>query len=318
MLLIVAVHTIYLIADSSPGEFNVLRILLSNSSMLFIFISGYLFQYLLDRYTYASYLGKKFKNVILPYIIMSVPAIFLMLTRPEWLDSSWINTPSFQSRPVFVKIILFYATGSHLPQFWFIPMISIFYLISPILRYIDRHPAWYAIIPGLIIISLIVDRPPMNDNTLQSFVYFLPVYLLGMHTSHYAERYFSYLTRNWVLLLVALLVLTAACFVDERFSYLQKLPLTFLCLFMFYKISSVKLDTVMGLVAKYSFGIFFIHKYTIILVSYAYVKLSVDGFLNSNGVGLIFSFMLIVAFSILLLVPFKLIFKKNSRLITGC
>jgi len=318
MLLIVAVHTIYLIAGTAPLQYNILRVILANSSMLFIFISGYLFQYLLDKYKYGTYLAKKFKNVVLPYIIMSIPAIYLLLTKPEWIDTSWINTGSFQSKPVMVKIILFYITGSHLPQFWFIPMICIFYLISPLLRYVDRHPKWYYGIPVLIVVSLIVDRSPLNDNTLQSFVYFLPIYVLGMHTSHYTKEYFNLITKNWMILLIALVVLTGLSFVDERISYLQKLPVIFLCLFLFYKISSAKLDTVLGLVAKYSFGIFFIHKYTIIIVSYIYIKLSIDTFLNSGVLGLLFSFILIVAVSILLLIPFKLIFKKNSRLITGC
>jgi surface polysaccharide O-acyltransferase-like enzyme len=317
MLLIVAVHTIFLVADTAPGLYKVLSVILANSSILFIFISGYLFQYLIEDYTFGSYLSKKLKNVILPYLIMSVPAIYILLTRPEWRSLSWIMTDSFLEKPVLVKILLFYVTGSHLPQFWFIPMITVFYLISPLLRYIDRNPGLYYCIPFLIVVSLVVDRPPLNDHTLQSFVYFLPVYMLGMHLSHYSKEYFSFLTKNWIYVLLVFALLSGLTFIDERVTYLQKITVTFLFMFMFSKISSKHVDFVLGLIAKYSFGIFFIHKYTIILVGFLYNKFSLAAVMNSGMTGLLVSYLIIIAVSVLLLMPVKLVFKKYSRLIIG-
>ena len=317
MLLIVAVHTIFLVADTAPGLFQVLSIVLANSSILFIFISGYLFQYLIEDYTFGSYLSKKFKNVILPYLIMSVPAIYILLTKPEWRSLSWMMTDSFLEKPVLVKILSFYITGSHLPQFWFIPMITIFYLISPLLRYIDRNPKLYYSIPVLIVISLVVDRPPLNDNTLQSFVYFLPVYLLGMHLSHYSKEYFSFLSKYWIYGLLIFALLTGLTFINEKVTYLQKITVTFLFMFMFSKISSKRVDFVLGLVAKYSFGIFFIHKYTITVVAFLYNKFSLAAVMNSGMAGLLASYLIIIVLSILLLMPVKFVFKKYSRLIIG-
>jgi surface polysaccharide O-acyltransferase-like enzyme len=318
MLLIVAVHTIYLISDAAPNLYNILSVLLANSSILFVFISGYLFQYLIADFKYTTYLTKKFKNVILPYIIMSVPAIILLLTRPEWSNMSWIMTESFQHKPVIIKIMLFYVTGSHLPQLWFIPMITIIYLISPLLHYLDRNPKFYYCIPLLIVIAIIVDRPPLNDNTLQSFIFFLPIYLIGMHTSHYSKEYFNFLTKYWVVVLIAFAVLTGLTFVDEKVTYIQKITATFLFLFLFSKLSSHRIDALLGLIARYSFGIFFIHKYSIIFIGTMYDKLSLGSIFNSGILGLTVSYILIVALSIALLLPIKLIFKKNSRLITGC
>lgn len=320
MLLIVAVHTIYVIADAAPRQFNILQIALANSSVLFIFISGYLFQYLINDYKYGTYLLKKFKNVILPYLIMSIPAIYILIALGgSWLGKSWIMTDSFMNKPVIIQILLFYVTGSHLPPFWFIPMISIIYLISPLLHYLDRHPNWYFIIPVLLVVSLLVGRPPMNDNPLQSFVFFLPVYLLGMHTSHFSKEYFSFLAKNLIILLIAFAVLTGLTFVDEAsFSYLQKILLTFLCLFMFSRISSHKVDAVLGLIAKYSFGIFFIHKYSDTVIAIIYSKLGIGEAINSGMPGLIFTYILIVGLSILLLWPVKIIFRKKSRLLIGC
>lgn len=317
MLLIVAVHITYLISDTAPVHHQILYIFLIDSSILFVFIAGYLFQYLIDEYDYRKYLVKKFRNVILPYLIMSLPAIYIMLTRPEWLGSSWIQTPSFESKPLIVKILLYYATGAHLPQFWFIPMICIFYLVSPVLRYIDDHPRWYYAIPFLIAISFMVDRPEFNNNSLQSFVFFLPIYLLGMHSSHYHYEYLKLLQKYWVVILLAVLIFTGFSFINHQISLFQKISLTFLVLIILWKVSWKGLDRVLGLVAKYSFGIFFIHKYVIVLVTFLYIKLSVDELLNSGIVGWTITFVLITSISILLLMPVKYVLKNNSRMVIG-
>jgi len=204
-----------------------------------------------------------------------------------------------------------------MPQFWFIPMICIFYLISPVLRYIDYHPRWYVIIPVLLLVSFIVDRPDLNNNSLQLFLYFLPIYLLGMHTSHYIKTYLNLLKKYWIVVLVIVVVFTGLTFTSDKIGYFQKVAFTFLVLYFFYKVSNTILDHVLGLVAKYSFGIFFIHKYAIILVTLTYVKLSVDHIMNAGVIGLTFTFVLITYMCIILLMPIKHVFKKNSRLICG-
>lgn len=318
MLLIVAVHIIYLITDSAPREYEFLRVSLANSSILFIFISGYLFQYLIDDYTYTTYLKKKFSNVIMPYIIMSVPAILLLLIRPDWRDTSWIMTESFQHKPVILQVMLLYITGSHQAQFWFIPMIAIFYLVSPLFLQLDKHPRFYLLVPGLIVIALIVDRPSLNNNSLQSFVYFLPVYLLGMHASHYRQEYMDILRKYWVFLLIIAISLSVVAFYREEVTYLQKISVTYLILLLFSVIKSRRFDSALGLVAQYSFGIFFIHKYVIIFVTILFAKLQIADIMHSGTIGLIFTFLLVITLSILFLWPVKLVFRRHSRLICGC
>jgi surface polysaccharide O-acyltransferase-like enzyme len=249
---------------------------------------------------------------------MSIPAIYLLISRPEWRDTSWIMTESFQRKPIILQIFLLYITGAHLPQFWFIPMIAIFYLISPILRFIDKYPRIYNLIPALIVISLIVDRPSLNDNTLQSFVYFLPIYLLGMNASHYRQEYMDILENYWAFLLIIVISLSVVSFYKEEVTYLQKISITYLILHIFSLIKSQRFDNTFGLVAKYSFGIFFIHKYVIILVTTLYAKLQLTKLMNSGTIGLVITFLLVIALSILLLWPIRLVFRKNSRLICGC
>lgn len=46
MLMIVAVHSMYLIEESAPDQYKYLDLVLSNSSVYLLFISGFLFQHL--------------------------------------------------------------------------------------------------------------------------------------------------------------------------------------------------------------------------------------------------------------------------------
>jgi hypothetical protein len=318
MLMIVAVHILYLVADTAPRTHHFLRIMLANSSVLFVFISGYLFQYLIQDYTFQGYLSKKFRNVILPYFIMSVPAILLLMFRPEWRDTSWIMSPQFVQRSALIQILALYGTGAHQAQFWFMPMIVIFYFASPLFRLLDRYPRWYFLLPLLILTALLVGRPILNNNTLQSFVYFLPIYILGMHASHFRNELMNILHRVWPLLLTVVLALSVLSFYLEPVSYLQKIFLTYFLLWFFSIIKSARFDKGMGVIATYSFGIFFIHKYVIIGTTMIFARMHISTLMNSGGVGLLGTYAVVIAICLLLLWGVKLVFGRNSRLICGC
>ena len=77
IMLIVAVHLTYPIESSDPHIYRILIPIFGNSTILFVFISGFLFKYLLDKFRMKTYLRKKLSFVILPYLFMSIPALFL-------------------------------------------------------------------------------------------------------------------------------------------------------------------------------------------------------------------------------------------------
>ena len=124
---------------------------------------------------YKIYLQKKLTNVISPYIITSIPAIiaFTFFTTPS---------PSAHVSKVFyaysdaVKIIYFYLNGNHFPQLWFIPMISLYYLISPLLIRLDKKKWIYFLLPAFFTVSLVIGRK--NSSTIQNFAHFFSMYLL--------------------------------------------------------------------------------------------------------------------------------------------
>lgn len=317
MLMIVAVHSIYIIENNSPNLYEYLDLLVSNSSVYLVFISGFLFQYLLKDFNYRDYLIRKFKFIILPYILMTFPAICLLIMGSDFLPKSWIATDMFLQKPVYRQVVLYYITGAHLPHFWYIPMISIIFIISPLLYYVDKHPGLYYALPLLLLIAFYTGRPPSNDNTLQSFVFFLPVYILGMNFSHYFVDLIKIIIRFWWAILFAIVLLIHYSQFIPNINYLAKIGIAYLVIMIFYKYQNEAIDRIFGPVAKYSFGIFFIHKYIMILLVYIAGKLSITFLFTSGIPGYSLFYVFIMAVSIALLMTAKLILKENSRLITG-
>jgi surface polysaccharide O-acyltransferase-like enzyme len=190
--------------DGSPVG-RAVRIVACNGTVLFVFIAGYLFQHLSLRFRIGRYLRTKLLNVVLPYVLWSIPAIvlFTVFAHREGI------APSFYGQPVPLQIGTFLLTGHHLTAYWFIPMICVFYLAAPVLLLLDRAKWGYAVLPILILLSCYVSR---GGNLAVNFTHFLSIYVLGMFCSHYRREIARLFQRGaWIGgLLVAAAGLAAA------------------------------------------------------------------------------------------------------------
>ena len=77
ILMIVAAHCYQFFGwTSHPFGEAIFKDVFDNSSVIFIFIAGFLFQYLEERrFSATNYFLRKAKTVFLPYIIALVPAL---------------------------------------------------------------------------------------------------------------------------------------------------------------------------------------------------------------------------------------------------
>lgn len=321
ILFIVAVHCLHKLRtvfgwDNSDLSYSIVAAIISNGTVLFVFISGFLFQHLSARFTYRGYLATKWRNIILPYFIISVPAIALHLSNATSLPNP------FAGYPAAAQVVLFYITGLHLLPLWFIPMISLFYLISPLLVRLDRARWPYWSLPALILLASVVPRA--FDNVLQSFVHYFPVYLFGMFCSRYHEELLRITGRYFAPLIVAFLAFVALdtwiSYGSDRViptNYLSLWDKLVLCLLFVYLLH--RYDKVIGrrfdLLASTSFGIYFIHQYLIELASrfiptdIAYSGARVMSFVVFTG--------LITAASVALLYAAKRVVGARSRMLIG-
>lgn len=241
---------------------RLLAILFSNGSTLFVFIAGFLFQHLSARFEARKYFISKIKNVIVPYLLVSIPAIVVFTTVLQ-RTAVW---DGFYENPVWMQVLLFYLTGYHLAPLWFVPMISIFYVLAPTFIKLDRSRYLYYMLPAFIVISLLVSR----GSAYPRFIHFLSVYVIGMASSRYRVRLENVIGR-YVFLIPVLILYVAFAVIEYRqnmgtmthWNYLQKISASFFFMGLLYRWNDRLQWKIVGTIAETSFGIFFLHDYVL-------------------------------------------------------
>ncbi len=254
----------------------------AGGTALFIFISGFLFQHLSGKYEFKNYLSKKWTNVILPYIYTAIPGILLCLTIPKVYGNSFDGLNPLLQIPMFLSVGRVHNTPT-----WFIPMIVIFFLLSWVLLFLEKKNALYRLLPILFLITIFMPRQDVDYNTVLGlsygakyfayvkyvfvgFLHFASMYVFGMFCSKYKEKIDSFY--NWRGLFWALMLISAGANIFLSTVHgigngtISKIFLTILVLAYLkhydeWLISHVRLNKVLDFIAKYSFGIFFVHWY---------------------------------------------------------
>jgi surface polysaccharide O-acyltransferase-like enzyme len=266
--------------DQSPVLGRVIDTICNQASVLFFFIAGYLFQFLSSRFSYGSYLRQKLKTVILPYLLVSIPAIVISV----WLIPQQGMWPWFYNLPEWQQVGLFYLTGKHLEPLWFVPTITIFYLAAPLLLKLDKRPQLYVLIIPLIVLSVALGRDgPLGP--INKAIYLLPAYLMGMAFSHFRSTAES-LSRRYLLVLIGLCAATYAYMLFNEDSASLHLFLKLLAvpvLIVALHRLSPNPGPAVDYVAHVSFGIFFVHAYFISAFRLAYVKLQGGSWTGDGG-----------------------------------
>ncbi|ADU13838.1 acyltransferase family protein [Asticcacaulis excentricus] len=325
ILLIVATHAVSTLPSLGLiGEF--IDYFVGGATLLFMAISGYVFQTALPGFRYLPYLKSKAIYVGVPYLVLSLPANLLYVLGLKG-DHPWIDMAAFAQMGVLEKCVLLVFTGAGLGPLWFIPMIGIFYLAAPLFSGLSRLKL---VLPAFILacgLAVWVGRPPLNDQPFQAFIFFIPAYLLGMLLS--ANKFTLERSGSTLLpIFCAYLIAYGLAFIGLKLSgitpdrtgtmlfYLPIIVLLFGVFQQFFRRKDIWLD----LFARLSFFIFFIHGYFAALIRSVFAKL-VDG----NGslypvleVPLIVAaFVSMLALSILTYLVLKLCLRERSRLIIG-
>ena len=271
--------------------------LLKDGTVFFVFIAGFLFQYLSDNFSYAPYLKKKFFNVVSPYLITSVVGISAMLLYPKSNPFAGVNK--------LIQIGMFLTTGRvhNLPT-WYIPMTCIFFLFAPLLIKLEKkflnNSLLFLCLSALLLFSCLCPRPETDvfvtsglsayesyigylKYILFSTMLFFPVYVLGMFLAA-RRNYISKLYENrfylWSLF-------GGSSMVSFYFIYQQilpgrlLLPKIFLTLLLLAYLEHydctfsrhTRLNAALGTIATYSFSIFFLHYYFIIFLNQIFIKI---------------------------------------------
>lgn len=181
----------------NPIHIDIFReVLFHDSTFYFIFISGFLFAYLSHKVSTKRFYINKFKNIVLPYVFLTVTLLLLYAN---------IGTQEDVFSIVFIKSLgdaLLFGTASS--QFWYIPFILLVFLVAPLFLKLKSN--------SLKILSLICLFLPMlgtRTGTLLSvgqIIYFLPGFILGIFFAKHYKKTIKFIRKiNWVFILVTIL-----------------------------------------------------------------------------------------------------------------
>ncbi|MGB3774762.1 MAG: acyltransferase family protein, partial [Leeuwenhoekiella sp.] len=123
---IVMIHLLYPYLENQVRLFEkprlITELIFADSTIYFVFIAGFLFSYLAYKINIKSYYIVKFKNVILPYIIIT----FLVTGLKNWRELVDLDIVTFLK--TFINHVFL---GTALTPFWYIPFVAVVFLISP-------------------------------------------------------------------------------------------------------------------------------------------------------------------------------------------
>tara|TARA_R110002096_G_scaffold8803_2_gene35859 strand:- start:16794 stop:17849 length:1056 start_codon:yes stop_codon:yes gene_type:complete len=337
ILFIVAGHSRLMLnwAEDSFAN-NLLADFLANGTTLFVFIAGYLFQALSARYAHKRYLRSKLRNVILPYLLISIPAVIYSALYKDPV----LRFPQLAETSDAFRILWFYIKGgAHLNYpLWFIPMITLYYLCAPVFMQFVRRPRLYWLIAPFFLISLFLHRDAFpNLDTLQNFVYFLAAYLAGMCAAQYRDTVSAFIARNlhWLAASYLIILVLQALFAQRHgvhgtvewfgtengafdWSFLQKMVLCFLLLGISDRLQGL-LYSPTKFIADSSFGVFFVHAYFLEIAPRILRPVFPGG--EAPGVGTIFGLVAVIGFaagcSMLFCYLTKRVFGDRSRPLIG-
>lgn len=334
ILAVVATHVLFELhwSDASQTEFKVCLSLVQNGTVWFVFVAGLLFRHLAYRFEYRTYLSSKFKYVIIPYVIVSVPYIVLQHQREFGL---FRPGPERSLGGAVVHVLQAYVSGRQMPiPLWFVPMISVAYLLAPLFLWLDRQRWGYWTIPPLLLLASLIHRPQDQTMLHQTVPYFLPVYLAGMWVASDMSRVLTWAHRfRWPALGVAAAILVYEVLTRQRpgaiesrsafsteagvfdFNIYMKLLLSLVVLEALQRCPAW-LKRVLDPLAKLSFGIFFVHFYLVYLGRDLRQALSTQWHGSAWMLALLTA--VTVGLSVVLVSAVRRAFGAKSRYIVGC
>lgn len=245
-----------------------LLLVFDNVTVVFVTISGLLFHHLSGRFRYPRYLRHRAATVLMPYAIISIPAI----AAAVWWRHREDVWPWLYDLPRWEQALVFLLTGKHLAPLWFIPVMAVFIVGAWGILQIERRGWLPIVLPPLMIFALMMGRDWMTGpfNEIGKALFFLPAYLAGMAWSRHREEAETWAAGHWRLLLALFVACSCAMWlhaVGWDWTMFQKLTAAALLLVaMKHARLPGWLDAGLERVAAWSFAIYFVHGYVITAV----------------------------------------------------
>ncbi len=262
--------------------------LVSGGSNLFVFISGFFFHHVfVQNFHYKKFLINKFKRVFVAYLSLSVLCLVFL---PFILDNLFWERVFGQADTLSEQVILYgkvFLYGKAQPPYWYIPFITIMFLLSPVFIALLKLPMkpLIGVFLFLLVIAMTVHKSWHQMSPIHSVVYYSHLYILGAMVSINKDKLLHYFDNKLWFLGAGILSLSfAQLYFYEKFRVLskvnffefqgfdllviQKVLVCFFIIGFFNKFSSFKDKTgIFAEITKASFSLYFLHFFIVQLVN---------------------------------------------------
>ena len=258
---------------------------------------------------------------------------------------------TFYDIPLLLQIPMHLTVGRvHNIPAWFIPMIIIFFICSWILLKLEKKGILYKTLPLLFLITIFMPRisPEYSDlinlsytdryfayvnYILMGFIHFLSLYIFGMFCSANKNIIDIFYDKRFLLWSGMLLTSGLNIYLTYKFNWCNyTISKTFLTMLLLgylkhydgFILSHNKTNKTLDFIAKYSFGLFFIHWYWFFIYDQIF---NIPGVIISGSIPYIIScviirFVIVTTLSALTLFAIKHILLKfnkdiNTRIFIG-
>lgn len=333
ILMIVLLHSgrTYFIRGGHPlqGEGNAIfawnDTLFHDATVYFTMISGIIYARTLWRQAWWKFLLGRVRNVLLPYIVVSVALTLIV---------AWAGRAHDSARTLPGQLLHNLLTGEAIYVLWYIPVILFLYLVSPLLLWIVRNARlrWLTLV--LALMPLVFSREG-TDLTLPTLLFFTGAYVVALVIGSDLDRWIDWAAGRQRLLWGISLAATIAIFLMYRHDILN-LGITDLRETMFYvlriasgiaivallarvrPIASPGLKWAMSWVANMAFGLYFLHAAVIrVILKTLRVILGDDGLIAHPLLAITAIFVLSLGICFLLVVTVRVVAGRYSRLLIG-
>ncbi|MCM8558164.1 acyltransferase family protein [Sphingomicrobium sediminis] len=299
IILIVGAHaptmTIWDLGMQGPLDPNLalaagVEVIGHNSTLFFAFISGLLFSTILAGRGWGRFYKSKILNVLFPYAFFT-----LLFTLFHWKFGQSLQVFSGDvgayAREVWDNLL----TGQASFQFWYIPVLAILFVLTPITAWTMRQRWAPFILVPLLAAPLVLSRT-FPDNSVENVVVFLAPYAFGVWLGLDYEKRVRHVERLFWPCVVLAIVASIAAYIlffnhygpllvrdedpagpvnwYETASYVQKMAL--LCLVLLWlRAHSDWLPRWLDLLAINAFAIYFMHAF-LLFSFFEWVNLFLD------------------------------------------
>ena len=309
-IMVVMTH-VYTSALLSGADQNYAAIF-ADVNIFFTFASGFLYYHLSRKEPYFEFLSRRAKNVLIPYLIISIPAILIYTLDLKQHPN--VDLPDVGDAGLVIYLLL---TGLHLGPLWFIPMIFTLYLSTFAIRELERFRYGYllAFLISLGLALTIFPRPQFNDNPLGAAGHYLPIFLLGALLCERNAMVRTLAQKYWAgFLILAMLLLSLSSQLDRDVQFPLKIVALISIFIFFTRFENVHM-TFVDVLAGYSFAIFFLHGYVVAVIRILLAR----GILATQiqSLGFILVSAIVIAICIAIAYLLKRVAGRKSRYLVG-